>query len=140
MPAGSSLTVQCDILIPAALENSITLANVNDVKAKIIGEAANGPTTPEADEILYQKGVFVIPDILASAGGVTVSYFEWVQNLANFYWSEEEVNERLGRLMVQAFNSVYDMHKGKNVKMRTAAFMHAVNRVASAMRVRGWLG
>jgi glutamate dehydrogenase len=140
MPTGSSLTVACDILIPAALENSITLANVNDVKAKIIGEAANGPTTPEADEILYQKGIFVIPDILASAGGVTVSYFEWVQNLANFYWSEEEVNERLGRLMVQAFNAVYDMHQSKNVKMRSAAFMHAVNRVASAMRVRGWLG
>lgn len=140
LPAGSSITVECDILIPAALENAITSANAGDVKAKIIGEAANGPTTPEADDILYKKGVFVIPDILASAGGVTVSYFEWVQNLMNFYWSEEEVNERLAPMMVKAFDDVFAMHKEKDVRMRAAAFMVAVRRVADAMRMRGWLG
>ena len=140
LATGDSLTVECDILIPAALENAITMANVKDVKAKIIGEAANGPTTPEADEVLHEKGVFVIPDILASAGGVTVSYFEWVQNLMNYYWTEEEVNEKLEILMVKAFKAVYEMQKEKGVKMRTAAFMHAVNRVADVMRIRGWLG
>ncbi len=140
MPAGSSLTVACDILILAAQENSITAANAAEVRAKVIGEAADGPTTPEAGDMLYQNGVFVIPDILAGAGGVAVSYFEWVQNLMSLYWSEEEVNERLSRLMVQAFEAVYEMHRSRNVKMRVAALMHAVDRVASAMRVRGWLG
>ncbi|MDP2873449.1 MAG: Glu/Leu/Phe/Val dehydrogenase [Bacillota bacterium] len=140
LPAGSSLTVECDILIPAALENSITSANAGGVKARIIGEAANGPTTPEADEVLFSKGIFVIPDILASAGGVTVSYFEWVQNLMGYYWSEQEVNEKLGPMMVKSFTAVYDMHKAKGVSMRAAAFMVAVKRVADAMRVRGWLG
>jgi glutamate dehydrogenase len=109
------------------------------VKARIIGEAANGPTTPEADEVLYKKGVLVLPDILASAGGVTVSYFEWVQNLMNFYWTEEEVNSRLERMMVQAFEAIYDLHERKGVSMRDAAYMNAVNRVAQAMRVRGWI-
>jgi glutamate dehydrogenase len=140
MPAGSSLTVACDIHILAAQENSITAANAAEVRAKVIGEAADGPTTPEAGDMLYQNGVFVIPDILAGAGGVAVSYFEWVQNLMSLYWSEEEVNERLSRLMVQAFEAVYEMHRSRNVKMRVAALMHAVDRVASAMRVRGWLG
>ncbi len=133
------LNLDCDILIPAALENQITSRNVNGVKARIIGEAANGPTTPEADEVLCKKGVMVIPDILASAGGVTVSYFEWVQNLMNFYWTEEEVNQRLEHMMVQAFEAIYDIHKKKGVSMRQAAYMNAVNRVAQAMRVRGWL-
>jgi glutamate dehydrogenase len=139
LPTGSSLTVECDIVIPAALENSITSSNASKVKAKIIAEAANGPTTPEADDILHSKGVFVIPDILASAGGVTVSYFEWVQNLMNFYWGLDEVNQRLSTMMVKAFESVYEMHSKRKVRMRTAAFMHAVDRVAQAMRVRGWL-
>ncbi|MGE5484939.1 MAG: Glu/Leu/Phe/Val family dehydrogenase, partial [Ignavibacteriales bacterium] len=132
------LEVPCDILIPAALENQITSKNVAGVKAKIIGEAANGPTTPEADEVLFKKGVMVLPDILASAGGVTVSYFEWVQNLMNFYWTEEEVNSRLEQMMVQAFQSIYDLHVKKGVSMREAAYMNAVNRVAQAMKARGW--
>ncbi|NPV71600.1 MAG: Glu/Leu/Phe/Val dehydrogenase [Firmicutes bacterium] len=134
------LNLECDILIPAALENQITSKNVNGVKAKIIGEAANGPTTPEADEVLFKKGIMVIPDILASAGGVTVSYFEWVQNLMNFYWTEEEVNARLERMMVESFEAIHALHKKKGVSMRDAAYMNAVNRVAQAMRVRGWLG
>ncbi|MHB8928556.1 MAG: Glu/Leu/Phe/Val family dehydrogenase [Bacillota bacterium] len=133
------LTLDVDVLIPAALENQITAAIAPNVKAKIVGEAANGPTTPEADEILHKKGVFVIPDILASAGGVTVSYFEWVQNLMNFYWTEEEVNSRLERMMVDSFNAVYNMHVKQKVNMRSAAFMVAVDRVVQAMRVRGWL-
>ncbi len=134
------LTLEVDILIPAALENQITSEVAPDVRAKIISEAANGPTTPEADEILFEKGIFVIPDILASAGGVTVSYFEWVQNMMGYYWTEEEVNEKLAVKMGQAFDAVYKMQKDRNVMMRTAAFMVAVTRVVDAMRVRGWLG
>ncbi len=134
------LNLECDILIPAALENQITSRNAAGVRAKIIGEAANGPTTPEADEILYQKGVLVLPDILASAGGVTVSYFEWVQNLQNFYWTAEEVDQRLERMMVDAFENVYTMAKRKQVKMRDAAYLVAIDKVAQAMRTRGWLG
>ncbi len=134
------LAVDCDILIPAALENQITSQNAGQVRARIVAEAANGPTTPEGDDILAGRGIMVIPDILASAGGVTVSYFEWVQNLQNFYWTEQEVNGRLEEMMKRSFQSVYRMHQDKKVPMRQAAFMVAVNRVIEAMRVRGWLG
>ncbi len=133
------LTCDCDILVPAAYENQIDTAVAQEVKAKIVGEAANGPTTPEGNEVLFKRGVLVIPDILASAGGVTVSYFEWVQNLANYYWTEEEVNERLERTMVDAFNQCYEMHKEKKVDMRLAAYMVAINRIAEAMKLRGWV-
>jgi glutamate dehydrogenase len=133
------LTLDVDILVPAAFENQITSANCANVKAKIIGEAANGPTTPEADEVLYKNGLLVLPDILASAGGVTVSYYEWVQNNYGYYWSEEEVNTHLEADMVKAFNAIYDMHQKKNVPMRQAAYMVAIQRVYEAMKVRGWL-
>lgn len=134
------LELECDILIPAALENQITDKNASNIKARVVVEAANGPTTPEADKILEQKGILLVPDILANAGGVTVSYFEWVQNNMGYYWSVEEVNEKLGNIMSQAFHSVYDLYKSrKDVSMRVAAYMMAVKRVAEAMEVRGWI-
>ena len=129
--------VECEILVPAALENMITGANAAGVSTKIIVEGANGPVTPEADKILSDKGVLIVPDVLANAGGVTVSYFEWVQNLQNFYWTLEEVNTRLERIMVEAFDAVYEMKESKNVTMRVAAYMRAIDRIADNMRMRG---
>jgi len=128
------LTLDCDILMPCALESVLTEKNAAEVKAKIVSEGANGPTTPQADKIIYEKGILLIPDILANAGGVTVSYFEWVQNLHREQWTEEEVNQKLERKMVKAFNDVYQLAKKENVDMRTAAMILAVQRVAEAFK------
>ena len=133
------LELDVDVLIPAALENVITGKNAGNIKAKIVAEAANGPTTPDADEILYKNGVFVIPDFLCNAGGVTVSYFETVQNTYNYYWDVEEVHEKLNKIMTRAFNDVYETHSKNKVHMRTAAYMVAVRRVVDAMKLRGML-
>lgn len=131
------LELECDVLIPAALENQITLQNVNKIKAKMVAEAANGPTTPDADTILLDKGVMVIPDVLCNAGGVTVSYFEWVQGLYSFFWDEAMVNSQLERIMVGAFNDVYETATKYKVDMRTGAQILAVGRVAEATQIRG---
>jgi glutamate dehydrogenase (NAD(P)+) len=131
------LELDCDILVPAALEHQITERNASRIKAKIISEGANGPTTPEADEILNDKGVFVVPDILANAGGVTVSYFEWVQNLQELIWSEEEVLDRLTRIMHRSFKEVLDISVSKKIPMRTAALVLGIGRVAEATKLRG---
>ncbi|HON00806.1 MAG TPA: glutamate dehydrogenase, partial [Acidobacteriota bacterium] len=134
---GDVLTVDCTILIPAALENAITLRNADQVKAKIIAEAANGPTTPEANQVLAGNGRLVLPDILANAGGVTVSYFEWVQNNTGYYWDEKEVGERLYAKMVRAVREVFSTAQKFQVDMRCAAYVVAAQRVAEAFCVRG---
>ncbi|MBE3574995.1 MAG: Glu/Leu/Phe/Val dehydrogenase [Firmicutes bacterium] len=131
------LELPCDVLVPAALENQITEENAGRLRARLVAEAANGPTTPEADRILYQRGIWVLPDILANAGGVTVSYFEWVQNLQFFYWTEEEVNQRLRQTMQRSFRAVWEIAQAQQVDMRTAAYMLAVRRVADAIQARG---
>jgi len=131
------LTMKCDILIPAALENVITLNNADQIKAKIVAEAANGPTTPHADEVLARKGIMLLPDILANAGGVTVSYFEWVQDLQSFFWSEAEVNAKLESVMRRAFQEVHESARKHRTHMRTGAYCLAVGRVADATLVRG---
>ena len=133
------LEAECTVLFPSALENSITKDNAGKVKAEIICELANGPTTMEADEILHKNKRFVIPDFLANAGGVTVSYFEQVQNTYNFYWPLSEVHQRLDEKMTEAFDAVYNMYSKHNVKPRTAAYMVSVMRVAEACRLRSWV-
>ncbi len=133
------LELEVDVLFPAALENVINQANAAKIRAKIICELANGPTTPEADAVLYKNGIFVLPDFLANAGGVTVSYFEQVQNAYNYYWDIETVYQRLDAKMTSAFNAVYEMSKGQKVNMRDAAYLVSVSRVAEACKARGWV-
>ena len=130
-------TLDCDVLVPAALENVITSKNASQVKARIICEGANGPTTANADRILEDKGVFVIPDILANAGGVTVSYFEWVQDRGGYFWDEETVNQRLEKIMVRSFEEVVSMAERHGTNLRIGAYMQAIERVAAVHRLRG---
>jgi glutamate dehydrogenase/leucine dehydrogenase len=138
-PVGNDelLALECDVLIPAALENQITRENAKGVKAKIVAEAANGPTTPEADDILFSNKVTVLPDILANAGGVTVSYFEWVQDLQGYFWEVHDVNARLEKVMSASYRAVADLARKHGVHNRTAAYVLAIGRVTEAMRVRG---
>lgn len=132
------LEVKCDILVPAALENVILKENAGRIKAKAVIELANGPTTPEADEKLFKKGIYVVPDILANAGGVTVSYFEGVQNTYNYYWSEKEVLQKLEKIMIDNFNEVWKLHEKHSCDLRTAAYILATGRIAAAMKLRGF--
>lgn len=132
------LELEVDVLAPCALENQITSENADRIKAKVIVEGANGPTTPEADEILNKKGVTIIPDILANAGGVVVSYFEWVQNLQGYYWSFEEVQEKETNVLKNSFNDIWNLAKEYNVDVRTASYMTSIKKIAHAMKLRGW--
>ena len=133
------LELECHVLYPAALEGVITEKNAGNIKAKVICELANGPTTPEADKILFEKGTFVIPDFLANAGGVTVSYFEQVQNTYNYYWTLEDIHQQLDRKMTEAFRTVHEMSTKAKVHNRLAAYIVAVTRVAEACKIRGWV-
>ncbi|ANU12610.1 NAD-specific glutamate dehydrogenase [Planococcus halocryophilus Or1] len=131
--------LDCDILVPAAIANQITEENANNIKASIVVEAANGPTTAEATKMLTNRGILLVPDVLASSGGVTVSYFEWVQNNQGYYWTQEEVDEKLNKKLVDAFENVYNVATTRNIDMRLAAYMVGARRTAEASRFRGWV-
>jgi glutamate dehydrogenase (NAD(P)+) len=131
------LEQDCDVLVPAAREDQITSRNAAKIKAKIVVEGANGPTTAKADKILEERGILVVPDILANAGGVTVSYFEWVQNRVGYFWSEKDVNERLERIMEESFDEVYRFAQEHDVTLRIGAYILGVDRVAKVVRMRG---
>ena len=131
------LELDCDVLVPAAIGNQLTSRNADNVKAGLIVEGANGPTTPEADEIFRRRKIMLVPDILANAGGVTVSYFEWVQDLQSFFWSEHEVNQKLQAIMQRAFKEVLTTAEERKLDLRMAAYVRAVSRVAAATRERG---
>jgi len=131
------LTTECDVLIPAAIENQITKENANDINCKIILEGANGPTTPDADRILFDKGIHVIPDILANAGGVCVSYFEYVQDIRAYFWDLDRINKELKRILIEAFEDVYKVYEERKIQLRTAAYIIAVSRIAKAFDLRG---
>ena len=137
IPRDEVLEVECDVLLPAALENSITLANVERVRASVIAELANGPVTPDSDRVLFDRGVFLVPDILANAGGVTVSYYEWVQDQYSFFWSEKRINQTLEDTMTDAFQKVHQTAHRYGTDLRTGAYILAIDRVAEATRVRG---
>jgi glutamate dehydrogenase (NAD(P)+) len=129
--------IETEFLIPAALEKQITLENASTIKTRIVVEGANGPTTPAADDVLRERGIIVVPDVLANAGGVTVSYFEWVQDFSSFFWTEDEINKRLEKIMIEAFKGIWDVAQDKNVTMRTATFIVACTRVLEARALRG---
>jgi glutamate dehydrogenase/leucine dehydrogenase len=131
------LTLNCDILIPAAIENQITQSNAENLDCKIVLEGANGPTTPEADEILEKNGIIVVPDILANAGGVCVSYFEYIQDIHSYFWTLERINQELKNILVNAFENVYNLSKEKYVSLRVASYMIAISRLAKAIELRG---
>ena len=131
------LTTKCDVLIPSAIENQITQANADEIDCKIIVEGANGPTTPEADEILYKKGICVLPDILANSGGVCVSYFEYIQDINSYFWKLDRINAELKRIIIEAFEETYKISEERNIPLRTAAYIIAVSRIAKAIELRG---
>ncbi len=131
------LELECNVLIPAAKEDQINRANAGNIKAKIISEGANGPVTANADAVLEEKGIMVIPDILANAGGVTVSYFEWVQDRQGYFWTEERVNRRLNRMMRDAFDNVHGVSEEHSITLRQAAYVYAIDRVATTLKMRG---
>jgi glutamate dehydrogenase (NAD(P)+) len=137
LPNDAFWDVPCDILIPAALEGQITAANAHRIQARMVIEGANGPTTPQADDILHERGVLVLPDVIANAGGVTVSYFEWVQDFSSFFWSEDEINARLVRVMREAFSGVWQVAETHGVSLRTATFIVACTRILHARQMRG---